>query len=159
MRKVAHASPSHSTAARWVNPACSRPRAWPPAPAQISMHVTSPIPTSVELSFDNCATWCSLEQGYSLTGWVFATRCGASWGPGSALKWVTVAMYQGADGTTNVAQGADISITHPRHGAPASSVRDHRWLSLTFLVFDLAMIILDAATVGLALPAIVGDLG
>src|SRR5690242_10904618 len=41
-RSVSQASGSSSTAAAWVNPACSSPRDAPPAPAQISRQVSSP---------------------------------------------------------------------------------------------------------------------
>ncbi len=40
-RSVPHASASSSTTASWANPACSRPSAWPPAPAQISSEVSA----------------------------------------------------------------------------------------------------------------------
>src|SRR5215469_9306429 len=45
-RSVSHASGSSSTAAACRNPACSRPSAWPPAPAQISTAVSWAIMSS-----------------------------------------------------------------------------------------------------------------
>src|SRR5215469_1761694 len=46
-RSVWQASASISTTASWAKPACSRPSACPPAPAQISREVSSPTPPPV----------------------------------------------------------------------------------------------------------------
>jgi hypothetical protein len=45
-RSVWQASASSSTRLWWANPACSRPSAWPPAPAQISAKLSWPAARS-----------------------------------------------------------------------------------------------------------------